>query len=139
MISSVVVLPAPLGPSKAKTSPGATVKLSPSTARVAPYDLVRFSTTVAGPSAAVGTTSGRAAAAHGPSAVCVPCTFPPLLPLYDAQRNMARGNGGGAAHSTIVSSMVSSSGTTKGQAENGAIDDPLCRVQNRTEHFSYGT
>ena len=37
IISSVVVLPAPLGPSSPKNSPGATVKVTPSTARTSPY------------------------------------------------------------------------------------------------------
>ena len=36
MISTSVVLPAPLGPSSPKNSPRATVKETPSTARVAP-------------------------------------------------------------------------------------------------------
>ncbi len=39
MISSVVVLPAPFGPRMPKNSPGATSKLTPSTARRSPYDL----------------------------------------------------------------------------------------------------
>ena len=35
-ISMVVVLPAPLGPSRPKTSPGRTSKVTPSTARTSP-------------------------------------------------------------------------------------------------------
>ncbi len=41
-ISIVVVLPAPFGPSSAKTSPGSTVKLTSATACTEPYDLRRF-------------------------------------------------------------------------------------------------
>jgi hypothetical protein len=41
MLSTVVVLLAPLGPSKPKISPSATVKLTSSTATVAPYRLRR--------------------------------------------------------------------------------------------------
>src|SRR5690242_667512 len=46
-ISTVVVLPAPFGPSNAKTSPSATVKLMPRTACTAPYDLCRSTTSTA--------------------------------------------------------------------------------------------
>src|ERR1700694_175891 len=48
---TVVVLPAPLGPSRPKTSPGATWKLIPSTATVGflGYRFTRFSTAAAGP------------------------------------------------------------------------------------------
>src|SRR5690348_11211401 len=45
-IRSVVVLPAPFGPRKPVTEPGATVKLSESTARCLPKILVRLSTTI---------------------------------------------------------------------------------------------
>src|SRR5215831_16586552 len=47
MISTVVVLPAPLGPSSANTSPSATSKLIPRTASTRPYDLRRSSTSTA--------------------------------------------------------------------------------------------
>src|SRR6202035_214146 len=42
----VVVLPAPLGPRKPCTSPGATVRSSPSRARVRPNDLLRPATSI---------------------------------------------------------------------------------------------
>jgi len=53
-IDSVVVLPAPFGPSSAKNSPGRTSKLIPSTAfrSALRYRLTRFSTRIAGASAA---------------------------------------------------------------------------------------
>ena len=47
-ISTVVVLPAPLGPSSANTSPFCTSKLTSRTATVSPYDLARCSTVTAG-------------------------------------------------------------------------------------------
>src|SRR5580698_5241230 len=47
-ISTVVVLPAPLGPNSAKTSPGCTSKDTSRTATFAPYDLARCSTATAG-------------------------------------------------------------------------------------------
>src|SRR2546425_12503295 len=40
-ISHVVVLPAPFGPTRPKTSPAPTVKEMPSTARTSPYDFVK--------------------------------------------------------------------------------------------------
>src|SRR5512137_1631349 len=43
-IEMVCVLPAPLGPSKPKTSPSSTVKLSPFTASKSPYFFTRLST-----------------------------------------------------------------------------------------------
>ncbi len=47
MISIVVVLPAPFGPSSAVTWPGAAVKLTPATAVKPPYRLTRPSTSMA--------------------------------------------------------------------------------------------
>src|SRR4051795_13384801 len=47
-ISTVVVLPAPLGPSRPKTSPGITSKSMPSTARTSPYCLTRPRTRTTG-------------------------------------------------------------------------------------------
>src|SRR5688500_13385170 len=49
---SVVVFPAPLGPTRPSTSPAFTTKESPATALTAPYSLVRSRTSMAG--AAVG-------------------------------------------------------------------------------------
>src|SRR5947207_14158891 len=46
MIRIVVVLPAPFGPRKPWISPGATSRLTPSTAVKAPYFLTRFSTRI---------------------------------------------------------------------------------------------
>ena len=43
----VVLLPAPLGPRKPKTSPGATANETPRTASIAPKDLVRSLTSMA--------------------------------------------------------------------------------------------
>src|SRR5450755_4305689 len=43
-ISTIVVLPAPFGPSSAKTSPSAISKLTPRTASTGPYDLCRSTT-----------------------------------------------------------------------------------------------
>src|SRR5947207_220229 len=51
-ISTVVVFPAPLGPSKANTSPSATSKLIPLTASIGPYDFLRSATLIAVTSAA---------------------------------------------------------------------------------------
>ncbi|CAO0831414.1 putative protein OS=Streptomyces microflavus OX=1919 GN=Smic_30440 PE=4 SV=1 [Streptomyces microflavus] len=51
MISTSVVLPAPLGPSRPKNSPRATVSDTPSTARVAPYVLWTPVRATAGPAA----------------------------------------------------------------------------------------
>ena len=45
MMRMVVVLPAPLGPSRPKTSPGSISNDTSSTARVSPNDLLRCSTT----------------------------------------------------------------------------------------------
>ena len=47
-ISTVVVFPAPFGPSSAKTSPFCTSKLTSRTATVSPYDFERCSTLTAG-------------------------------------------------------------------------------------------
>jgi hypothetical protein len=47
-ISVVVVLPAPFGPSRQKTSPGATVNETPRTASWSPYDRRRSRTSMAG-------------------------------------------------------------------------------------------
>ena len=47
IISSVVVLPAPLGPRMPKNSPSATSKVTPSTARVSPYANARSATSIA--------------------------------------------------------------------------------------------
>jgi hypothetical protein len=44
----VVLLPAPLGPRKPKTSPRATVRETPRTASISPYVLLRSSTSMAG-------------------------------------------------------------------------------------------
>src|SRR5688572_20598228 len=44
----VVLLPAPLGPRKPKTSPGGTVKDTPRTASTSPKDLTRSTTSMAG-------------------------------------------------------------------------------------------
>src|SRR6188508_1991606 len=52
-ISTVVVLPAPLGPSRPKISPLATSKSMPSTAWTSPYRFVRPRTRMTGPPAAV--------------------------------------------------------------------------------------
>src|SRR5687768_6512964 len=57
-ISTVVVLPAPFGPSKPKISPGATSKLTPSTAWTDPYALRTSPTRMTAPAA-----SGRGARA----------------------------------------------------------------------------
>src|SRR5512132_3914727 len=46
-ISTVVVLPAPFGPSRAKTSPASTVRSIPATASTSPYDLRSSATTIA--------------------------------------------------------------------------------------------
>ena len=43
----VVLLPAPLGPRKPKTSPGGTLNETPRTASTSPYDLTRSSTSMA--------------------------------------------------------------------------------------------
>src|SRR6185503_16433967 len=47
-ISTVVVLPAPLGPSRPKTSPGSISKSIPLTASTSPYDFFRALTEIAG-------------------------------------------------------------------------------------------
>src|SRR5262249_14091134 len=52
-ISTIVVLPAPLGPSKQKTSPRATSKLTPRTALTSPYERLRSRTSIAGDSVLV--------------------------------------------------------------------------------------
>ena len=44
----VVVLPAPLGPSRPKNFPGGAVKLTPSTATSSPYFFWRPSTSITG-------------------------------------------------------------------------------------------
>src|SRR4051794_10624011 len=49
IISSVVVLPAPLGPSSPKNSPDPTVRLTPSTARVSPYVMTSPSARISTP------------------------------------------------------------------------------------------
>ena len=46
-ISTIVVLPAPFGPSSANTSPSAISKLTPRTASSEPYDLCRSTTSTA--------------------------------------------------------------------------------------------
>ena len=48
IIRTVVVLPAPLGPSMPSTVPSGTLRLTPSTATVSPKCLTRFSASMAG-------------------------------------------------------------------------------------------
>jgi hypothetical protein len=53
-ISTIVVLPAPLGPSRPKTSPLSTLKSTPRTASTAPYALRSPLTVIAGTSTPIG-------------------------------------------------------------------------------------
>ena len=55
IIRTVVVLPAPLGPSIPSTVPAGTLRLTPSTATVSPKCLTRFSASMAGCSVMVTT------------------------------------------------------------------------------------
>src|ERR1700759_3819731 len=48
IIRTVVVLPAPLGPSSPSTVPGGTAKLTPLTAVLSPYRLTRSMASIAG-------------------------------------------------------------------------------------------
>ena len=58
-ISTVVVLPAPFGPSRPNTSPAATSKLTPSTALMSPYVLWTSSTRMTGTATVVVVVIGR--------------------------------------------------------------------------------
>src|SRR5690348_15622860 len=61
MVRSVVVLPQPLGPSRVRISPRRTSRLSPSTARIGPYDLL---------TSCSARTAVESVSTRGPASVC---------------------------------------------------------------------
>ena len=106
IISVVVDLPAPFGPSTATISPGAMVRSSPSTARTLPYDLCTPSRRMAG---ATPLWASRA----GPSA-----------PIGESVRTMTRFCVGGICGTSIVRHHLTVTGVIVAGAVAGREDEP---------------
>ena len=78
-IRSVVLLPAPFGPTNPVTRPGTTSKLSPSTAVIDPNRLVSRLATIAGEPTSAGAALFVAA--------CIPSPFHPVVPVTTDARD----------------------------------------------------